>query len=243
MQNIQDKDFDQFFKDKLSNAAVEPPAALWSNIEPQLQPKRKKFLPFYWMAAAVAVVAVTAGLLFTPEDKIQLQGKQEVTVTTIKPVQKAVDLPALTQETKTGQLETTVVKVRTSAGKHDAEKKLLAMQPIALKAHLNDITKTAAPVLEVAEPQIKAAVLTEGEVLIAQNNTPVLIKEEVITEVDQPEKKGIRNIGDLVNFVVEKVDKREQKFLKFKTDDDDNSSLVAINIGIIRLNAKDKAKR
>ena len=52
------------------------------------------------------------------------------------------------------------------------------------------------------------------------------------------EHTKIRNVGDLINFVVEKVDKREQKFLQFKSDDDDNSSLVAINIGPFKLNAR-----
>lgn len=48
----------------------------------------------------------------------------------------------------------------------------------------------------------------------------------------------IRNAGDLVNFVVDKLDKREQKLVEFNTDDDDNSSLVAINIGPFRFNSK-----
>lgn len=51
-------------------------------------------------------------------------------------------------------------------------------------------------------------------------------------------KKGIRNIGELVNFLVSKVDKREKRLIKFKTDAGDNSSIAAINIGIIQLNSK-----
>ena len=54
------------------------------------------------------------------------------------------------------------------------------------------------------------------------------------------ERKGIRNVGDLVNFVVDKVDKRDKKLLHFNTDEDDNSSLVGINIGFLKLNKKNK---
>lgn len=47
-------------------------------------------------------------------------------------------------------------------------------------------------------------------------------------------KAGDRN---LVNCVVDKVDKSEEKIIQFKTEDD-NSSLVALNIGILRCNTK-----
>ena len=36
MQNIQDKDLDQLFKDRFSDSAVEAPASAWANIEQQL---------------------------------------------------------------------------------------------------------------------------------------------------------------------------------------------------------------
>jgi hypothetical protein len=52
------------------------------------------------------------------------------------------------------------------------------------------------------------------------------------------ERVRIRNAGDLVNFVVDKIDRREQKIVAFNTDDDDNSSLVALNIGPFRFNSK-----
>ena len=44
-------------------------------------------------------------------------------------------------------------------------------------------------------------------------------------------------MGDLINFVVDKVDKREDKLIRFDTDDD-NSSLIGINIGMIRFSKK-----
>ena len=59
----------------------------------------------------------------------------------------------------------------------------------------------------------------------------------VMNENDMADKRGIRNMGDLINFVVDKVDKREDKLIRFDTDDD-NSSLIGINIGMIKFSKK-----
>ncbi|HEX8608377.1 MAG TPA: hypothetical protein VF679_07045, partial [Pedobacter sp.] len=60
---MEDKDFDQLFRDQFEEAEVRPSANLWGNIEKELSPKKRMVLPVYWMAAAVAVVAVMVGLL------------------------------------------------------------------------------------------------------------------------------------------------------------------------------------
>lgn len=246
MQRIQDKELDQLFKDKLTAAEVEPPAALWANIEQQIQPKRKRFLPVYWMAAAVAVVAVTAGLLFTNNDKVILQGQPEVVA--VKPltepiVEKPVTAPVLPNANVVENIAA-AVKVKRTTAKQFPKKELLAVQPLATKEHLKPIiTNPAEEVLKVADLPIDVETLPVTEIALAPIKTPQPINEDVMEGNSRSERKGINNIGDLVNFVVEKVDKREQKFLRFKTDDEDNSSLVAINIGIIKLNGKNKAKR
>lgn len=239
MQHMQDKDFDQLFKDKLAHAEIEPSAALWQNIEQQLQPKRRRLLPVYWAAAAVAIVAVTAGLLFTKEDKIQLQGQVQIVTKTEMPVeQDEIHVQQQVQKVQSVNVKE-ISKVK---------KNLLAMQPLAADDHLNLKPITELNILPVPEMNLKEEVIIKeeglkGEVLLAAIDVPATATADALNGQDeQVERKGIRNIGDLVNFVVEKVDKREQKFLEFKTDDDDNSSLVAINIGIIKLNSRHKVK-
>jgi len=44
----------------------------------------------------------------------------------------------------------------------------------------------------------------------------------------------IRSPGDLINAVVEKVDKRRDKIIEF-TDDDDETNVTGINLGIIKI--------
>ena len=64
MQHMPDKDFDNLFRDKFMDAEIEPSVNLWAKIEDQLEPRRKRTLPIYWMAAASIVIAFTAILVF-----------------------------------------------------------------------------------------------------------------------------------------------------------------------------------
>ncbi len=258
MQNIQDKDLDKLFKDKLADSAVEPPASLWANIEQQIQPKPKKVLPVYWMAAALAFVAIAAGLLFNKTEKIQLYGPAIANVgeNTLPEVtdEAATEIEGTSMhqpaDTKAGavSLSGDVVKSTVLLRKPGAKKELIAMQPSRPKVHLQVISP-----IKTGKPEETDAVIalpeSSAESLIAQVNPTHPVTETAIVEEHQEhngsstERNGIKNVGDLVNFVVDKVDKREKKFLQFNTDDDDNSSVVAINIGIIKFNAKNKSRR
>ena len=250
MHNIQDKDLDQLFKDKLSDGEVDPPAFLWAKIEQQIQPKRKRFLALYWMAAAMAVLAISAGLLFNRKDKIQLHGNAEVVAIGSKSAGEVKELPVQEAVTTPSEKAGKVLKVKHPTAKRHSEKVLIAMQPAAHPAHLKYINSTKKQELKVAELKMEVAPVPPREVLLAQVAPSPTVTEEALFKRDgvaQPgianEKNGIKNIGDLVNLVVEKVDKRERKFIQFNSDDEDNSSLVAINIGIIKFNGKNKSKR
>lgn len=257
MQNIPDKDLDQLFKDKLADAGVDPPASLWANIEQQIEPKRRRPLPLYWMAAAMAFLAISAGLLFNSEDKIQLHGNSDVVTTAVKPSQELKEVPATEPVVASEKGAEEVVeraeevrKAEQPVSRRQSKNVLIAMQPSAPKVHLKHTNTTKKEELKVAEMEIEVTPLPPAAALLAQVNPSPTVTEEAIADqavIEQVgvsnEKNGINNIGDLVNLLVEKVDKREKKFLQFKSDDDDNSSLVAINIGIIKFNGKNKSKR
>ena len=83
MQHMPDKEFDQLFRDKFNDAEIAPSANLWANIEQQLEPKRKRTFPMYWMAAASIVVAITAMLVFQKTEKIQLRGTDAIADVTV----------------------------------------------------------------------------------------------------------------------------------------------------------------
>ncbi|PTS99193.1 hypothetical protein DBR11_12960 [Pedobacter sp. HMWF019] len=243
MHHTQDNEFDQLFKDRFDQAELEPSLGLWDKIEPQLQPAVKKRFPVYWMAAAAVAVALTAGLLFINKpEKIRLQGQQEnMARVEDKPV------PAVINNNRPNQLVIQGVEIRSvvsGASKNEvskpavvpalAKKDLIAMQPIPSDDHLKVIVEHVKPVVQ----QSADALQQEGQKTLAAAGTEMNEPDKVINENEQSERKGIRNFGDLVNYVVDKVDKREQKIVRFKTDDDDESSLVAINIGFIKFNPK-----
>lgn len=233
MHHTQDKELDQLFKDRFDQAEMEPSAGLWDRIEPQLQPAVKRHFPMYWMAAAVVAVALTAGLLFIHKpEKIRLQGQQEnMARVEVKPT-PAVIIPI---ETPSGRSENSGKTVKKTTGVPAlAKKDLIAMQPIPYDDHLKVIVEHLKPVVQ----QSAETLQEEEQKTLAAAGTDVNEPDKVINDNEQAERKGIRNFGDLINYVVDKVDKREQKIVRFKTDDDDESSLVAINIGFIKLNPK-----
>jgi hypothetical protein len=242
MQHIPDKEFDKLFKDKFNDAEIEPSANLWANIEKELVPKRKRIIPVYWMAAASVLIVISAMLVFQKTDKIQLRVEQQQanTITTVEEGSlptNVIEQP--TVETKiVNSNKSFVAKVSTQEAVEDnLDNQQLAMQPIKETERLPIKQQE---VMQLAIVPIKETVI-ENPIVIAQVIPKQEVESNTISETDNfSERKGIRNVGDLVNFVVDKVDKRDKKILKFNTDDDDNSSLVALNIGFLKFNKKNR---
>lgn len=241
---MQDKEFDQLFRDRLAGAEMEPPAMMWKKIEQEIKPitKKTKF-PLLWMAAASAVVVVAAGLLLKQDDKIQLRATAKVQ--TVK--QPALTGPAVSEVIGDEPMALPAAQTAVHHQEEKSKKIIPAMEPMTDKQHLSDIT----PAEDMMEDPIMATPLTIAQEVVDTKQAFALNSyqdEPTATAIDlndaeQDNKKGIRNIGDLVNFVVDKVDKRDEKLLEFHTDDDDQSSLVAINIGFLKLNTKNRIKR
>lgn len=239
---MQDKEFDQLFKDRFEDAEVQPSASLWGNIVQELEPQRKRRLPAYWWSAA-AVILVTVGVgLLRPktEEKIRLQSKGEIAGTEVLlkdtvsfPAEQALISSVAADDQDTMNVSTPLV----IAPRYDAAEEknnLFAVQPNPLDSR-PDTKKPEAVAIGNAEQKDKTVVA--DEVMIARADLPADNDTEMATEASSQEHKGIRNVGDLVNFVVNKVDKRENKIVQFDTDDD-NSSLVSLNLGIIKFSKR-----
>jgi len=253
---MQDKEFDQLFKDKFDDAQIEPSVNLWANIEAELKPKRKRVFPVYWMAAAMVAATLTAALLvFNKEEKVQLQGR---TADVTKPAvsgrekEKSVDAPVdqikplaqhsalvekgilVSTSPARGSVVTDAKKAAQTPDQHALKNNLGVMQPNQVIAHLT----TKSPTVKESAAELPKAKVDPAEVIVmASADVPAVTGDEVMNENDMADKRGIRNMGDLINFVVDKVDKREDKLIRFDTDDD-NSSLIGINIGMIRFSKK-----
>ncbi len=246
MQHIPDKELDNLFRDKFTSAEIAPDANLWPKIEGKLPPKKKRILSIYWMAAASIIVVITALLVFNKPEKIQLHGNYNA---------NNVNVPK--QPTTVNQIISTLLVNKTKKV-NKTTKYLVAFKPQNNKVSTT-ITEPAQnnlnavqPINQIAHLPIKAQEIKQEEAILATPALPVNelvianaqkepVYDNIITET-MPERKGIRNIGDLVNFVVDKIDKRDKKLIKFNTDDDDNSSIVGINVGFVKLNSKKQSR-
>lgn len=272
MQHIQDKDFDQLFKDRFEDAEIQPSAELWNKIKKEIEPKEKKKLPVFWMAAASVLLAVSLAVYLNKPDKIQLTGKTDVAQVQVgdnhqhESKKDTNETSALDKNNHHAAAQSVELRNHSSQLRDVAkspnekvtpssnesqikeENNLLAMQPNAGQSHLNNtnISTKASDInpSEIRQPAIEELPAVQVAIAGTANSEGNALTDETLTvntddaEAEQTGRLRIRNAGDLVNFVVEKLDKREQKLLEFKTDDDDNTSLVAINIGPIKLNSR-----
>jgi len=248
MQPIQDKDFDKLFKDAFADAEVTPSRDLWSNIESEIEPKKKRIVPIYWLSAAAVLLIAAVGILIyqqqntahpdknlannrteTVKPVVKANSIKDSTMVAPQPVEKQLEntLPVVTKK-----LSSSIVKTNKTEVKPE-EKQRLATAPEVQKQETLT-AKVDGTQQEIIKKKIEEAI-QEPKKVIAMVETPTA---DVINENDQS-NKGIRNVGDVVNLIVNKVDKRKDKFIQFRTDDDD-SSLSSINIGPFKIGKRNK---
>lgn len=254
MQNIQDKEFDQLLKSQFEEAEIEPSSDLWSAIETKLdvKSKRKQIFPVYRIAAAIAMMGLAVGLLFYPAEKKLLPSSAIIYQHPVVNRTENAKAANIIQQNNTvnpasvlsgttriiNSKEAAAVKAISDTSKVlysdsavHAKNALAAMQP------LSEITHPDNKTIRVKQEKMRLPKPSPEEIALANANSAPATANEVTNENMQKENKRIRNVGDLVNLVVDKLDKREEKVIQFETDDD-NSSLVALNIGIFKFNRK-----
>lgn len=250
MQPIRDKDFDKLFKDTFADAEVTPSRDLWSNIDREIATKKKRIIPVYWLSAAAILLVATIGILIYEQQNTTNQGKQ-LANNVIEKTKPEVKEP-LAQDTAVTTVESIepVLPVRPKVVNAIAKTKVKKeIKATGLKETHSIITATEmqkqeAVIAKIEEPKkdlktkIEEAILQPKEEMVtAAVATPVKTDEPV--NDNEQSNKGIRNVGDVVNLIVNKMDKRKDKLIQFRTDDDD-SSLSSINIGPFKFGKRKK---
>jgi len=250
MQPIRDKDFDQLFKDAFADAEVTPSRDLWSNIESEIAPRKRRIIPIYWLSAAAVLLIATIGILVYQQQNSTNEAKQLANNTIEKPKQGVEapiikdQLPAVVEPVKD---VAPILSVEAKPARIVAKTKFKqdVIKPIAKQRIVTapEIQKQETMIAQVEDPkrdikaQIEEAILKpREEIVTAVVATPVKTDEPVN---DNEQNKGIRNVGDVVNLIVNKMDKRKDKLIQFRTDDDD-SSLASINIGPFKIGKRKK---
>ena len=250
MQPIRDKDFDQLFKDAFADAEVTPSRDLWSNIESEITPKKRRIIPIYWLSAAAVLLIATLGVLVYQQQNISSGGKQ-LASNTIEKTKPLVQEPVVKDSSATivAPVENiTVLPVQPKAVSAIAKTKVKQdVKPAVEQQRIvtaPEMQKQETTVAKAEEPKkdiktkIQEAILQpKEEVVTAVVATPVKTDDPV--NENEQSNKGIRNVGDVVNLIVNKMDKRKDKLIQFRTDDDD-SSLASINIGPFKIGKRNK---
>jgi len=262
MHPISDKELDKLFQHRFTELEMAPSPAVWEKITASLDQKQRKgaFFPSFWMAAASIVVLISAGLLyFSPQQVIKLHGTSEFTQnvdTSLSPVEQNTVTASITEPQKSDQ--TIIVNSpdfsleSTSGIKSTADPLVqnpqLAEPEIKLPVQTEPLLNLSSVVKKANPVQTKKAVKVpnrfSGDQSALDVTQPDMMAKAVFIEkesdIEENELRGqrkIRSIGSLVNFVIAKVDKREDKIIEFK-DSDEVSEVSGINLGLVKIKSK-----
>ena len=232
-----EKTFDKVFKDKLGEVSVAPSPQVWENISASLDPKQhKKRVIYPWLGLAASVLLVSLGAWwFFPMNQAQVGAVKVMNVQA---------MPTRTTEVQLTAQENLPKKELAHISKPLVVNKVAQLQQdLALPpSSVNTVDpKPSATIIQPEQQQV--AVLNESP---SQPVTILKTPQETALNSAQPSakkhaKKRIRSLSDLVNFVVAKVDNREEKILETSTDEA-ILSLTALNVGPLKFKKNNTEK-
>jgi hypothetical protein len=260
MHPISDKELDKLFQQRFGDLEIEPSEAVWGKITGTMDQKSKKYSPGFWMAAASVITLISASLwFFRPVEVIRLQGNAEmgqiIEESTKNPV-VAEALPVQNEPVNDADIthpELTDFTLANAAGIKPNEYQLIEQIPspepeTKLPAVQEPVLIAATPVKKNIPAQPKPEVKVPRRYSGDQSGLDVT-QPDMMAKVDLPEEeinpdenenrgqKRIRSIGGLVNFVIAKVDKREDKLIEFK-DGVEGSEVSGINLGLVKIKSR-----
>jgi hypothetical protein len=254
--DMQDKEIDQLFRSEFDYFEVEPSAAVWGGVESQLD-KKKRSLKAYLSVAASLLVLLSAGFYFVSQTKNNTKAPVQVAVVKkAGPVKKSIIPQEVSPKIAQPQVEKVIASSVTTASRKQKTTRVKQQKNIL----------PVAPVVLVNEPEQQLAQATHQSTenikfTVPDKNTPIL--EKIDTPEDMPfktntlaaqmvtvpktmatapaKKPRIRSLGDLINVVVSKVDKRKDKLIEFSSTKDEDESIVSgLNLGFIKIKKEDK---
>ena len=262
MHPISDKELDKLFQQRFGDLEIEPSEAVWNKITITLDQKKRRgaILPSLWMAAASIVVLISAGLMyFSPQEVIKLHGNSEITQNleeTSSPAKQNELIAAIAEPQNFDQtipVNSTDFSFESTSGIISSEYPSIqtssVVEPeIKLPAEAEPVLISSAVVKKVNPVQPKKVLKVpsrysgdQSELDVTQPDMMAKAEftedEEYIEENELRGQRKIRSIGSLVNFVIGKVDKREDKLIEFK-DSDEGSEVSGINLGLVKIKSK-----
>lgn len=249
--DMQDKEFDKIFNTKFEDFEVEPSAMVWDNIAGELDGKKAKPAIMPWLSiAATVLVVLTAGILFLQKTKLtgdqpkenKLVANRVEPAKTVTPVQSAETVIAKRADyvaSTVNHLHNVIPSVNSTSAQPNNKTEPIVNQPEPVK---NDNPQLIAEVIDPASTHVSTATVPDVTLApkmldaVPQVEKPVMASTEKQTTAPV-KKRGIHNLGGLVNALMAKIDKREDKLIEFSDSDDDEngSDLTGVNLGLIKI--------
>lgn len=257
---MQDKEFDALFRSKLEDFEAEPSANVWPEIEAELSPRKRRKVLVTVLSIAASLLVVTAFGWWILDRKL-VKNAAQMAYHPVKPVKKQLDLrqgpvaPAINIAS--------VNAVAIAKPQHKAVHEVAEKQSSAKPANESAVADPSTAKADV-QPALASTQNARGELIpdAAERidlkiNTPEVIKIDppvnikipqttiAMVPIKQAQPKTVKHrghtLGDLINKVVASVDKRKDKFIEFTdTDDDDESNITGINLGILKIKKENK---
>jgi hypothetical protein len=252
--DMQDKEIDQLFRSGFKDFEVEPSAKVWGGIASGLD-RNKRSLKVYLGIAASLLLLLSAGLYFVSHIKDNTKKPVQLTaVKNNKPAKSIITPVNVTPETEQvqkvaqPQLERTIAfntalksrKQKTKTVKVLPVRDIEIIEPAQQQAQVIQPAQDVKFVVPAGVPFNEKIELPED----ASFKANILAAQPPVTKAiaAAPVKKHrIRNLGDLINVVVSKVDKRKDKLIEFSsTNDEDDSVVSGLNLGFIKIKKQDR---
>lgn len=256
MQTMSDKELDELFKKKFGTYEVQPSDAAWAAITAGLSTPNKQKRPFRIMlpVAASFLIILGAGWWFMrPSSTIKLRGKDTLTVAGIQPVppQQALVKDSVKKESFIKKIAALKIKGRQQLASYKVQSEEARMAD----AHVDLLPEELVPVQHAPARQadlhqsVQALALESAPSASAGRSASANSKPVIASATDEttmqggytePESQrlgGIKTVGDLVNFVVSKVDHRKDKLIEF-SDNDEGTLISGINLGVVKIRTK-----
>ncbi|MFC0516538.1 hypothetical protein ACFFGT_20190 [Mucilaginibacter angelicae] len=265
--DMQDKELDRLFQQKLDDLEIQPSARVWQGISAELNTdKRKRTLLPLLSAAAGIVLLITAGIMFIPKQPVKNDGRHHSTEIAQAPkaVQHPVAVkadPAVPPAPAQNKVPANPVivpvnniarvnktKTRSNLTQSIQQPAVTAQPPAA--AHTDEPLLANAPAIDyhdvkTAAPDSATRISPKPAIINNEKAQPVLIAQAPVQSAPaaaKPVKKHrIRSLGDVFNVVIAAVDKRKDKVIEFSNTDEDDATITGLNLGFIKVK-KDKDK-
>jgi hypothetical protein len=256
--DMQDKEFDDVFRSKLDGFEAEPTGKVWDSIDEGLDTahRRKMFMPILRIAASMILVLGLGVLFFYNRDKVfAVKGGKNGLVKNMQPVKKTdaiapVKQPEPVKTVVQQPVVNSIARLNNQGKKQDrvksTQKDVIMDIPVPeVVAYVEPMQPAASAepskkvdITQPVVPGLETPLTAKTTDIAAPKVAPQVTAQIPATDAaaKPAKRRGIHNFGDLVNLVVDKVDKRKDKAIRFTDSDDDESTITSVNIGPVKIN-------